>query len=215
MESVSKIVDALEPVAGGKGPSGSETSHRFARLWLETLNVSGVKVTGGHQVVLSEGSAAVLAEDGSVKTPASQASVDWLLTVRIGGIESVVSLGMYAALAAYACFRPRTRELLVAMRSRGVQVGKELGLPMMHLSFCLPGSVALAMSVGRIERNAWATLGTRTGHFSQELASQFAEGTVHPTVSGGNPVIGFWQRTTARILGYGLTKELRLPGSRL
>jgi hypothetical protein len=186
--SVRKTMAEAGSVAGG------QTSHWTARLWLETLQSSaGVKVTAGHQVELTPPH-----DKEGVTTPGVY---DWTLVVVVGGIELAVSLGMYVGLFAYACFRPRTAELVLSLRSRGMQLSRELGMSTAHGAFCLPGSVALAMVVTRHEARSWSSLGGDVGDYTAKVASQFATGTVLPTSLTGTVVSTWADRFVARFTG--------------
>lgn len=211
------VEESLTKAGLGVSDAGGKTSLTIVRLWLESLSVGGAKVTAGHLVELKSASPA---GEGSKEKPSV---CDWLLTIRIGGSSLDVSLGVYQALSAYACFRPRTSDLVMSLRSRAVQLGKELDYPTGYTSLCLAGSVALAMFVTKREEVAWSALGGRTGRRVGEMSSAYRDGEIPRSgLRDGVPVFGFWDHLRARLSSpitweggiFGLRGGLSLPRSK-
>jgi hypothetical protein len=131
-------------------------------------------VTGGHRVALE-------------KEGKSGPETDWLLTVSLNDREVGVSLEVFTRLFQYSTFRPRTRELLLSLRSRSTQISKEIGLEAKLAAWCTPGNVALAMSVLDIEQQSFEALGSRGGERSQARSGHLAAGEVMSTWSYKQP----------------------------
>lgn len=64
----------------------------------------------------------------------------------------VIAIGLLTQLNLYACFRPRTEELLAGLRSRALQWFKERAVPSYSAALVLPDAVELAFSETTVER---------------------------------------------------------------
>lgn len=58
-----------------------------------------------------------------------------------------VHLEMLSRLLSFACYKPRTQELLNTLRLRGLEFAKREGMNALQVSLLLPGTLALAMVV--------------------------------------------------------------------
>nr|WNM95046.1 MAG: hypothetical protein [Diaporthe helianthi umbravirus 1] len=144
--------------------SGGVQTSNVASSWLRALcQVSGAKVVENHQVEFGEG-------DKVVK--------DQTIYISMGSGDLCLSLGLYARLYSYACFKPRTQELIPSLRARAVQTCKELGYPADYSAFVLAGTVAMAHTIIPLEASAWRALGGETGRKSAVLSRDLAAGVV-------------------------------------
>ncbi|QKN84401.1 hypothetical protein [Rice Tombus-like virus 2] len=138
--------------------SGGQSSSHLVTTWQKTLSQWGAKVVDGDRVLLSD--------DGKT---------DEMLVIRQDGCERFVSLGMYTRLCNYVYFRERTHDLIHALRSKAVQISKEMGMDEKYVALVLPGTVVLAHMVNPIERSQWSSLaassGRRTAVVNQEYSS--------------------------------------------
>nr|ALM62233.1 hypothetical protein [Soybean leaf-associated ssRNA virus 1] len=149
---------------GGMGYSGGWTSSFSVSTWLRAvMQVDGAKFLSGERVTVGEGDHAV---------------DDWMVCVSLGGGDVCFSLGLYVKLHAYACFRPRTLDMVASLRARAVQCSKELGLPDDYSAFVLAGTVALAHHVLPVESSAWRSLGAVAGLRSERASHDVTVGMV-------------------------------------
>jgi len=140
---------------------GGQTSGFNVATWLGLIGgSSGVKVIRGHRV---------LYDHGAGKSPEE----DWHLTVCTGGSEILLSLAIYVKLATYATFRERTLPLIQSLRTRAVQYGKELDMPMQSLAMVLPGTVSLAMQILDHEMCAWDSMGGPAGRRTNTIGEEY------------------------------------------
>jgi hypothetical protein len=133
---------------------------------MELVRGRGGKVVGSHRVLGEK------AEDGTYP------EIDTMVVVRSEGGDVPVSLGLLARMSVYATFRQRSHELVLALRARGAQYAKEIGLAPEYTALVLPGSVTLAHLVGRNEQRAWDLLGGVHGLESEDASAGFASGVV-------------------------------------
>lgn len=146
-------------------PGGGKTSSGSARSWLTMINGAGVKVLGEDRVHF----------DGRGHQLQSS---DVLVRVQVGETILAVSVGLYAALYKYCCYRPRTADLLASLRARAVQVSKELDMPDTYLAVVLPGTVALAHLVPELEKVSLSALGGEMGMAAGEYSEDLSKGEV-------------------------------------
>lgn len=141
----------------------SSPNYPVAR-WFELVRGRGGKVVG-HHLVMADG------DDPKVIDVAVQ-------IVNDSGNNEILSMGLLSRLAVYCAFRPRTPELLLALRARAAQYGKELGLEQHYLALVIPATVAQAHVLGHNERVAWKSLGGPGGKETDEWTSELVAGVV-------------------------------------
>lgn len=120
-------------IPGSREEVGGQSSLSPLQVWRETIQLAGIKVVDIHRVDVSDVS-------------------DWLLSLQHEEQTAVISLRVYAHLAAYVAMRPRTRDLVLNLRARAVQKAKEVyekcpEYSPLLTSWVVPGCVALAMLV--------------------------------------------------------------------
>lgn len=143
---------------------GGKTSLCGARLWIEALRDAGAKVVERRQVHLKEGN-------------------DELLVIESDHKQIAFSLGVYSRLAAYACYKPRTRTLVAALRSRAVQFSDELGHSPELRAWITPGTVALAMVVLPHEEVGYESMAGALGARSDVNTKRFDTGDIPAQMS--------------------------------
>jgi hypothetical protein len=147
---------------------GGKTSAEFnAADWFREVIGRGGKVVGNCQVWSEE----------TLEDPVKL--LDVMLSIRLDTGDVVeVSVGMLSSLVSYVTFRPRTQELLMALRSRAVQVSREMNVTSEYLTLVLSGTVAFAHLVTNAETKAWSILGGVQGKRSAKMSTAFETGVV-------------------------------------
>lgn len=146
------------------GKGGGKTSLNPARLWTEAIRNFGAKVTSVDRVELESG------------------EFDHFLTLEYGREGFFVSLRAYTRLFTYACFRPRTKDLLPALRTRCAQTLKDAGHSMEVTAALVPGTVALAMHVLPWESRHFRSIAGENGERSRLDSEMFAAAAVPTTL---------------------------------
>lgn len=182
--------------------AGGDTSQFLSHLWCNTLHADGAKVISNHRVPYGE-------KDAQNKHSQSEC----VLTIRLDGVELAVGLSIYVKLYAYACFRPRTSDMVASLRSRAAQYSKELGIPQALLSWVLPGTISLALQVLRHEGVGFEAIAGYPGKVSDKQTGRLVKAQV-PELHIRKAAI---QCVPLPILagplgGYRVTKEVRLEG---
>jgi len=167
---VTRLIESRSRAEMLRTMPGGKTSAEFnAADWFREVIGRGGKVVGNHQV-WSEGTL-----DDPVKL------LDVMLSIRLDTGDVVeVSVGMLSSLVSYVTFRPRTQELLMALRSRAVQVSKEMDVTSEYTTLVLAGTVAFAHLVTNTETKAWSILGGVQGKRSAKMSTAFETGVVPP-----------------------------------
>lgn len=145
--------------------SGGKTSSGAVSAWFSELFQSGVELVSSERVAgVGSGGKIVL--------------LDNMLVVRNGGVETKVSMEIYAALHSYVVYRPREKSLLGVLRSRAKTLAKEIGLSRAYLATVMAGTVALAHLVSCNERAGWRFLGGDAGVLADEHTDALESGSV-------------------------------------
>nr|QXN75446.1 MAG: hypothetical protein [Grapevine-associated tombus-like virus 4] len=179
---------------------GLQTSSNVVGTWVRLIQeAKGVKLARGERV-------SWLQEEGKPELS------DWMLEVVVDGRTQLMSLVTYTKLFNYACFRPRTAELVAALRTRAVQLHKELDYPENLGALVLPGTVAMAMHVLPHESRSWDAMGGEVGFRSSRASGWVAARTVPEThVRTGLRVASWVDRMCVAIAGGTTTRGRVLP----
>nr|QDH89831.1 MAG: hypothetical protein H3BulkLitter169370_000002 [Riboviria sp.] len=114
--------------------------------WLPDLTDSSK--TFAHHVALNmmvEGGVRVLAGGlAQNNDPTNPQSFVWL-SIEVQGVTLHISPDLYHKVAQYACFRPRTQETLLGIKSRALEEAKNLKMRNEDVALLIPGTVSLAM----------------------------------------------------------------------
>lgn len=128
LESVANEYFMIDEFCGG------ETSRNIVRKYFDVAFGAGAKLVGGERVVVRDADH----PDGEL--------ADFYLTAKVGPKEHAVSLRLLNKLSLASMFKPRTQELLLALKAKGVQYAAELGMTLTYTRLTLPGSVSVAMA---------------------------------------------------------------------
>jgi hypothetical protein len=127
--------------------SGGKTSGKDLTSYVRNLLGDSVKLVGGKRVHVGEPS-----DEGLRK-------VDIILRLKPASGEVLsVSLGVLCRLMTYVSMRPRTKDLLLTLRAKGAQYGREIGLAPEHLALVIGPCVAVAMKPSKGELDAASAL---------------------------------------------------------
>lgn len=97
---------------------------------------------------------------------------DWVAFVSVRGEPFRVSVRLLSRLIGFMAFRPRNRGTLLLLRSKAAQYSKEMNMSAEQLAWVLHGTIALALLVPKVEKNALDSigeLGASTVRYSERL----------------------------------------------
>lgn len=177
--------------------SGGKTSSDAVSTWLSVIAAEGVKLQAVQRVICRE--------DVDAEGANTRRVEDVTLAVQVRGESLLVSVGLLAKLSIAAVFRPRTTDVLLALKSKAVQEAASLGLPNTYTTTVLPGTVAVAMLVSKQEWSSFGALAGSAGQYSKWQSTHLRDGTVPNVFSA------FWRRNTQHSLwqSYGGMSLLR------
>jgi hypothetical protein len=193
--------EALDPLF----TSGGQTSSGIVGTWIRLIQeAKGVKLARGERVLWWR-------EEPEGEKP-GKVGEDWMIELIADGRTLLVSLVAYTSLASYVCFRPRTAELVPALRTRAIQKLRDIDYPE-HLSgLVVGGTVAFAMQVLPSEIRAWDSMGGEAGWRSGRASGWVSSRTVPEThVKTGFRVANVWDRMCVAIVGGKTSRGRVLP----
>lgn len=149
LRSRSTWTNRLQHYLGGRPGIVGEL---IGRRWTPDLPSSDRPHSANAFLGMFDGEAKLL---GGGVMPSTSAGTQYpFLVVETDKARVVVSPDLLAHLYLYACFRPRTRDLLAGLRSRAREWLKENGISDLASVFVLPDTVAAAFSESASERLA-------------------------------------------------------------
>ncbi|QJW39408.1 hypothetical protein [Botrytis cinerea umbra-like virus 1] len=162
--------------------SGGKTSSDAVSTWLSIIASEGVKLQAVQRVICQEGQGAAGVETRRVE--------DVALTVQVRGETLLVSVGLLSKLSIAALYRPRTTDVMLALKSKAVQEASSLGLTNTYTATVLPGTVAVAMLVSKQEWASYGALAGSAGQYSKWQSTHLRDGSIPNVFSA------FWRRNT-------------------